>query len=103
MIYLANTDSDPLKNINISSLDQFKTFLETKNEYTQFIFEKLKEEPITTTAEEKNIAGMFGKVIAKRRDSTLGWSIKINIMAIRSQAIDTSMEGSETTGEVEPS
>jgi hypothetical protein len=88
---------------------------------------KNSEEPITTTSfvsaffvlakpsnflvplgtrrllEEKNIAGMFGKVIAKRRDSTLGWSIKINIMAIRSQAIDTSMEGSETTGEVEPS
>ncbi len=44
MIYLANIDSDPLKNINISSLDQFKTFLETKNEYTQFIFEKLKKD-----------------------------------------------------------
>jgi len=28
---------------------------------------------------------------------------KRNIMAIRSQAIDTSMEGSETTGEVESS
>lgn len=44
MIYLANTDSDPLKNIKISSLSELQTFLETKNEYTQFISEKLKKD-----------------------------------------------------------
>ena len=44
MIYLANTDSDPLKNIKISSLSELQTFLETKNDYTQFINKKLKKD-----------------------------------------------------------
>ena len=44
-------------------------------DFVQYIFEN-SEEPISTKAKKQYIAGMFSKVIAKERKSTLGWSIK---------------------------
>jgi hypothetical protein len=59
-------------------------------------------------AKPQSLTSALSRVIANKRLHACGWRleksfINFNKMVIRSQAKDTSLEGSETTGEVESS